>query len=412
VATCLRWCASRPPRRGTRPLQHAARRPASRWGPTGWRWPARSARGSGSARPRRTLVALVAATAIGVAWARAASWSAPILVRRADRELGLGGEFVAAVEEEQRDPGGPFARLGAHRLFGRVRPHDLREAAQPHTIGFAAAPLAGIVVVALAASAAADRARETRPPGGALAFLAGEELGRALTKARGEPGLDAELAEALADAAYEARNLGAAAEATRHRGAGATEDLNGTSRAAGDLARTVDQLSRELAGAPETVQAALRRAAAALDTLAFGAAGGRSVAHRRRRGAGGGRRARGRPARAPTGERRRPRGERAGRKRGRRGWRSVVPWRRNRDCALFRRHNGRLGTGRSGAEGGHAAPHGRRRRRGDGCGDRGGHSGVPARPRGRRCAARRGRDRLRAPVAPALRRARRALERT
>jgi len=254
------------------------------------------------------VAAAVAASAAGAAWRATHPIDAQRLVRRADGALDLGGAFEAAAEEEARAPGGTFATLTAQRLFRAARPRELRAAAEPNAVPFAAVPLAAAVLLAVAAALAVER----RPQGSTaheLAFLAADDLSAAMEEAVRHGSISTDTLRALVAATSEARLLGASLAGSGVTGtvtpgsggapapvaggqdpnagavgedrpagaAGATGAADTEARAvasdegtAADLARRVDALAAELTDASEGVRAALDRAALALDTLSLG----------------------------------------------------------------------------------------------------------------------------------------------
>jgi len=215
--------------------------------------------------------ALVAALAVGWAWCAEHPLDTAAVLRRADSKLRLRGALVAAFEEEGRNPEGAFAALATRRVLGVAPPKLLREAAHAHTVPFAAAPLVGVVVLALVSATAAARRARADVEGGQLAFLAAQQMTVALRTASRAGALTPEQVGTLSRLQTEARAIGVAAEvdeAPPSKSDGERASRDDAERAA-ELARAADALAAELAHAPEAAREALARAAQALDTHAL-----------------------------------------------------------------------------------------------------------------------------------------------
>jgi hypothetical protein len=230
------------------------------------------------------IAAATTSLAVGAAWRAEHPIDARQLVRRADGALGLRGAFEAALEEEARAPRGAFAALTAQRLLRAARPRELRAAAEPSAVPFAAVPLAAAVLLAVAATHALER-RVQRSSGHELAFAAADDHGQAMARAVRQGSISTETLSELAAATAEARILGASlagsgvahaagpdggdtpSQAGAEGAPRAAPSPNGT---AAELARRVDALAAQLTTASDGVRSALDRAALALDTLSLG----------------------------------------------------------------------------------------------------------------------------------------------
>ena len=104
-------------------------------------------RGSRLGDPEVLALGALLSIAAFVCWIRSESIEARAVLERIDERLHLSGAFLSAHESCAKSPGAPLTQLGAAKLLQRVRPSQALEAAVPHTLGFAALPLIGLLVL-------------------------------------------------------------------------------------------------------------------------------------------------------------------------------------------------------------------------------------------------------------------------
>ena len=93
------------------------------------------------------ILAALLSLAAFASWVRSERIEARTVLERIDERLHLSGAFLSAHESCEKTPDAPLTQLGAAKLLQRVRSSQALEAAVPHTLGFVALPLLGLLVL-------------------------------------------------------------------------------------------------------------------------------------------------------------------------------------------------------------------------------------------------------------------------
>ncbi|MEM9380119.1 MAG: hypothetical protein AAGB93_09255 [Planctomycetota bacterium] len=198
--------------------------------------------------PDALLLAVVVGSMAYLGWMLSRSVATAAIARRIDRELRLGGAFVAAYETERDRPESGVGQLGAARLLTRIRRSDALEAATPHAIGFLVLPMLALaaLVAAVHAREEADRLASSGAARSIGLAAALEEIARQDATAMSDPGR-ADIEEIASQAARAA----AAPSQEAHR------------EAMADLADELDRLAREAPPGSDLAEQLARAAALA-----------------------------------------------------------------------------------------------------------------------------------------------------
>ncbi|MEM1452580.1 MAG: hypothetical protein AAGI22_25985 [Planctomycetota bacterium] len=204
--------------------------------------------GSSIGDPDALLLAVVVGSMAYFGWRLSRSVATATIARRIDRELRLGGAYVAAYETERDRPDSRVGQLGAARLAERIRRRDALEAATPHALGFVVLPMLALaaLVAAVHAREAADRLASSGAARSIGLASALERIARDEASAMSEPGRGD-----IQQVAAQAASAAASSSQDEHR------------REMADIAEELDRLAREAPPGSDLAEELARAAALA-----------------------------------------------------------------------------------------------------------------------------------------------------